>query len=299
MIVRGDDWQGPIRALESGPPPQSMYVLGGTDSGKSTFCRCLIERLKETQITAQIDCDTGQSVIGPPTTMGLAVYRDPEKDPAVYLRFAGSTSPGGHFLQMLTGAKRLDERARREGAARIVIDSPGLVHGDIGREFQFQMIDLLEPDHIVAFQQKRELETILANFRRHPQMIIHRLSISPAVVVRTQIERRQYRETKFSMYFREAVQQHLSLRGLGLHGKIPDLGDPLQVRGRLLAVCDPGQFVLVLGVALSADPKKSLLHFCSPPFDARAAAAVHFGSISLKPKTLTGRNASQREQAEE
>ena len=111
-----------------------------------------------------------------------------------HLRFVGSTSPGGHFLQTLTGAKRLVEKAAELGADATIIDSPGLVFGAVGIEFQVQMIDLLRPTRLVALQHGRELEPLLANFARHPAITIHRIPVSPAAVTRTATERRRYRE---------------------------------------------------------------------------------------------------------
>ncbi len=202
----------------------ALLERGLTDSGKSTLCRFLVDELKGRFTVAYVDCDTGQSVVGPPATMGLAMHGGSAGSPAPYLRFVGSISPAGHLLQTVTGAKRLTEKASEAGASVAVIDSPGFVYGGAAFEFQFQfqLIDLLQPTHIVALQRSRELERLLANFRRHPGIAIHRRpGISPAVVPRTATERRAYREARFRMYFAEAGPRKISLRRLGLHGGSP------------------------------------------------------------------------------
>ena len=79
-----------ITELKENPAWQYASVLGGTDSGKTTFCQYLLGRLKSQFLTAYIDCDPGQSVIGPPTTVGLNVYpKNTDNKQFAYLRFVG------------------------------------------------------------------------------------------------------------------------------------------------------------------------------------------------------------------
>ncbi|MFO8084520.1 MAG: Clp1/GlmU family protein [Desulfobacterales bacterium] len=51
----------------------TIMVLGETDTGKSTFCRWLVDRLAERCLTAWLDCDIGQSSLGAPSTMNLGI----------------------------------------------------------------------------------------------------------------------------------------------------------------------------------------------------------------------------------
>ncbi len=278
----GEEWPDLVETLASPFPPQRTYVIGGTDSGKSTLCRYLIRELNKHGTTAYVDCDMGQSEIGPPTTVGLAVANPGADAPATnLLRFVGSTSPRGHLLQTLTGAKRLLETAVSAGTSAVILDSPGYISGDAAFEFQFQMIDLLQPDHVIALQRGRELERLLANFRRHPGITIHRLGISPAVIVRSAAERRRYREEKFRDYFAGAEIHEVPSRGLGLHGSVPDLRRHPQVHRRLVALCDRKNFVLALGTIESIDPERRLMRILMPPGDRSETASIQFGSLYL------------------
>jgi polynucleotide 5'-hydroxyl-kinase GRC3/NOL9 len=103
-----------------------------------------------------------------------------------------------HFLQTLTGIKRLVDRAFEMGAQKVVLDSSGFMNTDVGREFHFQTIDLLEPDYLVTLQQALEMEPLRASLARR---VKSRLQISQAVVGRSWVERRLYREEKFKRYF--------------------------------------------------------------------------------------------------
>jgi polynucleotide 5'-hydroxyl-kinase GRC3/NOL9 len=289
MICIGEGWEEVVAALRD--IPERVYVVGSTDSGKTTFCRYLVDEAAACMRTAYVDCDTGQSRLGPPTTEGMALYPGPSKP---CLRFVGSTSPGGHFVPTITGSKRLVEKAAERGARTTVIDSPGLVAGGVGIEFQLQMIDLLRPTRIVALQRGRELERLLANFARHPGVVIHRLPVSPAVVTRPAAGRRRDREEQFASDFAAAKSQEVSLRGLGLQGRVPDMRNPRGAAGRLVSLNDAENFVLALGIVEDLHPGGRLLEVVAPPFDPAAGASVRFGSISLDLGAAPGSMESRR-----
>jgi len=278
MISIGEGWNDLAAAILGSDAPERVYVVGATDSGKTTLCNYLVDEAAARTKTAYVDCDTGQSRLGPPTTEGMALCTG---TPELYLRFVGSTSPGGHFIQTLTGAKRLVEKAAERSARTMIIDSPGLVAGGVGAEFQFQMIDLLCPTRIVALQRGRELERLLVNFSRHPGIAIHHIPVSPAAVARPAPVRRRYREERFASYFAGGQSQEVPLRGLGLQGRVPDMRSVRGVAGRLVSLNDAENFVLALGIVEELHPGWRRLEVFAPPFDPAAVASVRFGSIYL------------------
>ena len=87
--------------------------------------------------TGLLDIDPGQSIVGPPSTAGLILLD--ERNAMLYfpsglsffkttlapdaMTFIGSTTPVGHLLQSIVGAKKLLEAAIRFKARRIVINS--------------------------------------------------------------------------------------------------------------------------------------------------------------------------------
>jgi polynucleotide 5'-hydroxyl-kinase GRC3/NOL9 len=260
-----------------------IYVLGSTDRGKTTLCRDLIGRHSLPRRVAYLDLDPGQSTIGPPATLGLAFYHKNEEIPEERcLRFAGATSPRGHLLPILAGAKRLLERALASGARTVIIDSPGYIHDEVATEFHLYLIDLLQPDHLVAIQEGNELEPILAHFRGHPAMAIHRLSPSPRARPRGSGERRRYREEKFREYFSNATSHDLSLEGLGIHGRIPDSFHPEHWQGLLVALCGPEQWVVALGIVESIDLATQTLRIRAPEFDPAKIASIHVGAVRVE-----------------
>jgi len=194
-----------------------------------------------------------------------------------WLRFVGATSPRGYLLPILAGAKRLMERAIASGVHAVIIDSPGYIHDEVAVEFHLYLIDLLQPNHLIAIQEKDELEPILAHFRGHPAMMIHRLPPLPLARARGSAERRRYREEKFREYFSDATLHDLPLEGLGIHGKIPSSFHPDHWQGLLVALCDPEQWVVALGIVESIDLTTQILRIRAPGFDPAKVTSIHVG----------------------
>jgi polynucleotide 5'-hydroxyl-kinase GRC3/NOL9 len=262
------------------PGERLVYVVGACNRGKTTFCRSLSRRLSSTARVAYIDCDPGQSSIGPPTTIGMQGMTGPGEPGGAVLRyFIGSTSPRGHLLPCLSGTAKLVEKARRLGFEVLVLDSSGFVLTDAAREFQFHVIDLLQPDFLVAFQHGSELESLLAGFDGHPGISIRHMPVSPKVRARDMIQRREYRRMMFNTYFKEARSQKVSMKGRGVHGAVPAPGRHDAKEGLLAAACDREGFVLSLGMVEFHDPRRRMLSLLAPPFDQEAAVSIRFGSI--------------------
>lgn len=259
-----------------------VYVLGATDTGKSTLCRYLVDASAPSYMVALLDGDTGQSTIGPPSTIGLALYEGSGDEPvSTQLRFAGSTSPHGHFLEFLVGMKRLCEQAT-DAAKITVIDSPGFVEGRAASEFQFHLIDLLSPDHLVAIPRDRELDPVLANFSFRKTMHIHRFRVSEKAAIRSSAVRKAARIGQFATYFAHACRQKIPLEGLGFHGRMPETFRPAEWRHLLIAFCDAEQLVLALGIVDHLDLSKNTIEVFAPRFRRQSLATIHVGSIRLE-----------------
>ncbi len=273
-------WRELLRKLEGGGPWRSVFVIGSTGSGKTTFCRFLGEWLSRRWRTAAVDCDPGQSALGLPTSLALA-WEPWDGGRPLALRFVGSTSPAGHFLAMLSGVKRLADLAVAEGAQKLVFDSSGYMDFEAGREFHFHLVDMLGPDHLVAIQQGAELEPLLGWFARGLRPRVHRLPVSSAVRVRSREERRAYREGKFAAYFAGATLQALPLDGIGLVGVDSARGREGEWRQRLVALCDRRGFVVALGIGEALDLERGVLWLRAPAFEPGQVALIMPGSLRL------------------
>jgi polynucleotide 5'-hydroxyl-kinase GRC3/NOL9 len=258
----------------------SVYLAGATDRGKTTLCHYLQEELSQFGTLAWIDCDSGQASLGPPTTIGCAMVPGGMR----WLRFIGSTSPPGHLLPFLTAAARLKEVAQHAGAAYLVIDSPGYVEDGTAQEFQIQLIDLLQPDHLVAIQRVGEIEPILSPFRESRRMQVHRFEPVAAVRRRSQEERRRYREGRFREYFQGAETQEISLIGVAVHGRVPSSFRQEVWRDLLVAFLDGERWVLALGIVQALDLPSSRMQVLASPLEQEEVASIRVGSMRWNPE---------------
>lgn len=208
------EWEPHIERIVSSPGV--IVTVGAVDVGKTSFCTILANASLHAGLeTAVVDADTGQSEIGPPTTIGMGAVEVPIHSLSdlrpVGLYFVGSTTPVGHVPSAIAGTSSLADRARERGTAQVIIDTTGLVKGVIARQLKTHKIETLKPRHIVAIQQSDECEHFLRYFDVWAECEIHRLPVSPAVHPKSQTLRAQRRAVKFAEYFREAriVEFHL------------------------------------------------------------------------------------------
>jgi polynucleotide 5'-hydroxyl-kinase GRC3/NOL9 len=189
-------------------------LLGGLDSGKTTFARQIAAAgLEEGLTVGVLDADVGQSSVGPPATVGLRVCRtavDLEPDAlakADELAFVGSTSPQGHLLPLVVGARRLLDRARSEGVELVVVDTTGLVTGVYAQVLKFQKIELLQPDLVIGLARGQELEPLLGIVRRFFAADVVGMRVHPEVVATSVEQRAQNREQAMRRYFTTPLQR--------------------------------------------------------------------------------------------
>ncbi len=198
-----------------------VLIMGGPDSGRSTFCRYVLARAnKRGKPLAFIDADLGQSHIGPPTTIGLKLFPhsgpDEFGDPVDDLHFIGRTSPAGSMLEIVVGLQNMVKylRSRRQ---LIIVNTSGFIHGPAAVRLKMAKVEALAPRYCVILARDDEANPIFrALARRWPQIPI--LPISPQARSKTWEERRQYREQRFAAFFAKARPQQLLFDASGWLG---------------------------------------------------------------------------------
>ena len=199
------DWEPALEEIVASGG--TTLLLGGTDVGKTTFARLLVNRAVEAgQQVALLDADLGQSEIGPPACLGLAFIDAPlhaasDVTPQA-LAFVGSTSPPGHLLEHVAGVRRLADLA----AGRfLVVDTSGYLHGAGARRLNQTEFDLLAPAHVVGLQRRGELEPILTPMRRREGCHVSTPPIPAVIGKKPASFRMQRRAMRFAAYFRDAA----------------------------------------------------------------------------------------------
>jgi len=306
-----------LSQIHSSQKIKTVYILGTTDTGKTSLARYLLKELRrprkgrkdastagKEESWCYLDADPGQSVIGPPTTLGLTQGSDiPEilghqtGEPSgqtgnKLLRFLGTTSPGVNPEDAIASLKALADRSC-SGGDPLLIDSSGLAEGDFGAVFQLRSLEAVRPELIIALEKNDELTPIMEKLDRlsSRNFQVIRMSTSPGVEEKTQNQRRQYRNERFRDYFsRRGVDRRIAdLSRMKVTGELPDFSDLTTYHGLLSAVSEEDGWVLALAVITGFEKKgdrgSMKLKIISPAFSEGEARRWQFGRLRLSPDT--------------
>jgi polynucleotide 5'-kinase involved in rRNA processing len=280
QIVAPPEWEQIDRSLLQG----LIMVVGGADTGKTTFARWLLRRLAPVcpGRLAFVDGDPGQGVLGPPTTVSLATTTPggsgfPPPEP--YRRmFVGATTPRGHMLRHLVGAARLVEAARSQSIDTVIHDTSGLIDPRAGGvALKLAKIELLRPHVVVAIQRSHELEPLLKLLRHSRRTGLVELASSPSVRRRDFVVRREYRVDLFARYFAGAEVLELETSRFAV---IPDRALALH---QLAAFEDTEGFTLALGIPVQVGRVAQLL---TPIRDVTEVDTLRLADLLVDPGTF-------------
>ena len=270
----GKGWGTVLAFLERG----TILVLGEAGSGKTTLARWLLGQLdRGLDRVALVDCDPGQTAVGVPGCLGLAMT-GPWQAPAA-LWFVGSTSPAGRLLPLVVGAARLAERARQRGAQAVLLDTAGVVDGALGRLLHVHLAQATGVDQVVALERGEELAPLLALLAGEGRRI-DRLPTSPAARQRSAAERRSHRRDRFAAHLQGARTRLVSPRRIFTADWTPARRGDLD-EGRVLGLLDGEGFCLGLGLveAVHADRVEVLTRVTDVP-----VVRIQLGDFRLDPE---------------
>ncbi len=271
-----------------------VILLGATDVGKTTLAKFLIAQLSSRRIkVAFVDADIGQSYIGPPTTIGVVLFESPpdlENIQPHEIFFIGSTTPEENLPLHLKGVRRMVDKAITYGAEVVLVDTTGLISGEVGIELKIRKINLLAPCSILVLQRFEELEDILPLIKGNPLLKIHPLPVSEETQSRSNEARRIYRTRKFQEYFKGSQIKDLMIKGIPLEGIVRDPnGQPvpferaLRVKGLLLGLKAANEDTLALGVMRDFLEEQGVLRVSTSLKDFGKVKSIQLCSIRLSP----------------
>ncbi|MFC1851481.1 Clp1/GlmU family protein [candidate division CSSED10-310 bacterium] len=190
---------------------KKVILLGEMDTGKTFLCTYLANRIvREQKKVAVIDCDLGQSDIGPPGCLGSSILDQPiffmSEAPVERLYFVGAHAPEGHLVTMLVGLQQLMKKVSAQ-TDFVFIDTCGWTLGDGARILKKAKIEILEPDLVVLLQRQGELEHLVRHFS---ELKVQRLVVAKKSTPTDQMVRKQLRENISRNYFRDASVFELS-----------------------------------------------------------------------------------------
>jgi polynucleotide 5'-hydroxyl-kinase GRC3/NOL9 len=283
--------------------PITIMILGTVDSGKTSFCTFLVNKLlPKKQKVAILDGDLGQSDIGPPCTVSYTFVTKPVTDlfnlKAEDAFFVGVTSPSKAIDKAIDGIVALKKEIFNRSPDFIIINTDGWVEGEDAVRYKVQLVEKLKPDMIFCIQQKNELVPILDTLEEYRKKVV---DSPPAIRQRTREKRKSLRELGYMKYLEEARLRTLPLNFLrieesGLFSlgkkqenvqeteKICDLSRIMLIgegeeKGLLLAAYDfQGRF-LGIGVLHEIDCLKKILRVYTPVYE--NISSISIGSVRL------------------
>jgi polynucleotide 5'-hydroxyl-kinase GRC3/NOL9 len=276
------DWRDLVEAIHR--KKGVALILGASDTGKSTLAHFLITHLCQMgEVVALVDGDIGQSVLGPPSTIGFTLLESaPQKLEGAQAKasyFVGSTSPRGHMLEMVVGMKRIVDRAAQLQPEIIVIDTTGFVAGEVAWELKYQKVDLLKPAHLIGLQRRREIEGLLRPHQFRPDMTIYRLKTPEKVRTKSPEQRRSNRSRKFAAYFRDVKLYQRSLEGIRVISPFKVRYKGKGLGGLLIGLNDEENFNIGLGILENVDVHRGSISFLAPELDPAGIRVIRIGSI--------------------
>ncbi|MBX5328188.1 MAG: Clp1/GlmU family protein [Candidatus Bathyarchaeota archaeon] len=200
--------------------PSTAVVLGAVDSGKSSFCTYLINRImQEKRKCVILDGDLGQSDVGPPCTLAYAIVTKPITDlfslEAKNAFFVGVTSPSRAINKVIEGLSLLKTEVLNENPDFIIVNTDGWVEGEDAVNYKMQLVSKLNPDLIFCIQQKDETNRLVDVFEKFRTIVVD----SPiAIKQRDREKRKNLRELGYMKYLKNMKVQLLPLNWLKIEG---------------------------------------------------------------------------------
>jgi polynucleotide 5'-hydroxyl-kinase GRC3/NOL9 len=243
-------WDMPVQAmLGFHKRPVVAAILGCADCGKSSLTTYLLNRLIAAKNkVAVVDGDLGQSDIGPSAAIGYGVTS--KCIPELYnlrLRnayFVGVTSPISAMSETIKGLTTMKAEVSEGQADFVLVNTDGMVSGDIAVKYKTELVKALKPDVVVALQVKDELSPLIADLEA--KVIV--LEPSFALKKRSPQLRKCLREMTYIRYLKNAKMQCYPKSQVTIEprGAIPKKQEP--EKGLLVGLCGHAGKFLGIGV---------------------------------------------------
>ena len=201
-----------------------VIVLGGVDSGKTSFSTYLVNMaLNRGLTTAIIDGDLGQSDIGPPGTISLSLIKKPVVDlfslKPHHVVFIGFTSPSNAKESVVDGLALLKAKAIEMGSNFTVINTDGWVEGVDAVEYKSRLIKRIKPNFIVAIQNADELKPIIDSLSEAEAKILT-VEVPKNVKRRDRETRKIIRDSSYKKHLKDAKIRSFPISWIKVDGSI-------------------------------------------------------------------------------
>jgi len=280
-----ESWNKPLEAiLNLQKKPAVVLLLGKIDSGKSSYCTYLVNKLVEGKCrVAVLDGDLGQSDIGSSGTVGYAIISKPVNE-LYNLKlqnafFVGVTSPIMAIAKTIEGLTSLKAEILQRPVDFVIVNTDGWVTGDIAVSYKTQLVEELKPDVIVGVQVEDELRSIIAYLDNISVILVEP---SSSLNQRSTEKRKSLREMTYAKYLKDAKLQNYPLSQVTIEPRnaLPKSQRP--EKGLLVGLYDSGSKFLGIGVLREINSERKALKV-QTAISAKPQRLV-FGKIFLNEK---------------
>jgi len=260
-------WENASKEAMSHGKPVTVMVMGGVDSGKTSFCVYLANRaLKEKLKVAVIDGDLGQSDIGPPSTVGFSHVTEPIKDlfemEVESACFIGVTTPSLAVSKVIEELATLKDRVLGTGVDFLIVNTDGWVEGEDAVKYKVQLAEKAAADIVVGIQRADELTPILTLLKETMRIIV--VDSPVAIRKRSREKRRILRELGYKKYLKNAKVQLFHLNQVKIKDALLESWESLAEEDLLVALQDARLNFLGIGILYGIDFERGLVKVYTP-----------------------------------
>jgi polynucleotide 5'-hydroxyl-kinase GRC3/NOL9 len=216
-----DTWNNiPEEILTLETPAPIIMILGGVDSGKTSLCTYLCNKLLNAdKQVAIVDGDLGQSDIGPPSTIGYTVIKRPIIDifnaKAENCYFIGFTTPSKARNKVIQRLTEIKNEISKSSVNYIIVNTDGWIDGEEAIEYKVRLIEELNADLVIGIEQNETLTPILEKVKPRKAMVC---KPSKFIKKRDRAQRKLLRELSYKKYLKNAKVRSLPLSWVTIKG---------------------------------------------------------------------------------
>jgi polynucleotide 5'-kinase involved in rRNA processing len=183
---------------------------------------------------------------------------------------------------MIECTKRMVDVSRGEGIETIIVDTTGLIDGEVGKALKVGKIRAINPEHLIAIQRHDELEHILSVIKG---VEIYRITASRMAKRRSREARIRFREERFREYFRDCRAIKLSLKKVEcFYNRRPFDIDKADFKSGTLTGINHDEDTIALGVLEGIEGDNVLI--TTPLKSSSSINRIVFGEITLTGQVL-------------
>jgi polynucleotide 5'-hydroxyl-kinase GRC3/NOL9 len=236
-------WEEAYRELAAlQTKPSIVLVLGEVDSGKTSLCTYLTNKLLSNgQKVAVLDGDLGQSDIGPPCTVAYAIVSKPVTDlfnlEAENAYFVGVTSPSKAVEKVIEGLVSLKDEILKRNPDHVIVNTDGWVEGEEAVNYKVKLVEKIRPDIVFCIQQNEMLKPLLTALQKNFKTIT--IDSPPTIKQRSREKRRSLRELGYIKYLKNARVQSIPISWLKIESdELVGLNKTFGMDKREREICD-------------------------------------------------------------